>query len=107
MAERVSVMYAGAVVEQASSVSIFQNPLHPYTRALLQAVSPRKAGEFEEIPGGVPDMITPPSGCRFHPRCSEALPCCQEDNPVLEETIQDHWVACVRVSGQARGERRE
>ena len=105
LCDKVSVMYAGQIVEQTSSLKLFQNPLHPYTKALLQAVLYHKAGAFVEIPGEVPDMIAPPAGCHFHPRCSEAFSLCQQHEPVLEEVEQDHWVACLRVGAQGEEER--
>ena len=98
LCNRVSVMYAGQIVEQATALEIFQNPQHPYTKALLQAISYSKAGKFLEIPGEVADMINPPTGCPFHPRCSVAISHCQKWEPTLKEIELNHWVACLRVN---------
>lgn len=97
--ERVAVMYAGKIVEKANVLSLFARPLHPYTRALLGAL-PRldgKRSRLEAIPGSVPDLIAPPSGCRFHPRCRERLPRCSEEEPRLWEVEKGHEVACHRL----------
>jgi len=97
--ERVAVMYAGKIVEKADVLSLFARPLHPYTRALLGAL-PRldgKRSRLEAIPGSVPDLIAPPSGCRFHPRCRERLPRCSEEEPRLWEVEKGHEVACHRL----------
>ncbi|HBY94670.1 MAG TPA: peptide ABC transporter ATP-binding protein [Chloroflexi bacterium] len=94
LCDRVAVMYAGQIVEHGSAEQLFQNPQHPYTRALLQAVIEHRAGEFLEIPGEVPDMVAPPLGCHFHPRCPLAQALCQQFEPELEEIEAAHWVAC-------------
>ncbi len=97
-AQRVVVMYAGKVVEIGTVDQIFHNPLHPYTAALLKAV-PNPLGEIEtleSIPGTVPNLITPPTGCRFHPRCPFATQACRETVPVLKEIEPNHFVACHR-----------
>ncbi|WP_367271003.1 oligopeptide/dipeptide ABC transporter ATP-binding protein, partial [Thermococcus sp.] len=77
---------------------IFHNPLHPYTAALLRAVpNPLKRIEkLESIPGTVPNLITPPKGCRFHPRCPFAEERCRREVPELKEIEPGHWVACHR-----------
>ena len=96
MADRVAIMYAGNIVELSDVRTIFHNPKHPYTkklqRAIPSALSDNK--ELEEIPGAVPHLIHPPSGCRFHPRCDEAMDICHKVKP--RETIigTDHMVAC-------------
>ncbi|WP_456366210.1 ABC transporter ATP-binding protein [Thermococcus sp.] len=97
-AQRVIVMYAGKVVEIGDIDQIFHNPLHPYTAALLRAVpNPLKRIEkLESIPGTVPNLITPPRGCRFHPRCPFAEERCREEVPELKEIEPGHWVACHR-----------
>lgn len=87
--QRVAVMYAGKIVEKADVFSLFARPLHPYTRALLGALA-----RLEAIPGTVPDLIAPPSGCRFHPRCRERIPRCVEEEPCLREVTREHEVAC-------------
>ena len=96
IADRIAVMYGGNVVEVASTWSIFKQPLHPYTRLLLKAIpnilSPVK--QLQSIPGSVPDMINPPPGCRFHPRCNLAKEVCKVGNPKLKEVEKGHEVAC-------------
>jgi oligopeptide/dipeptide ABC transporter ATP-binding protein len=99
MADRITVLYAGRVCESASTKTIFYNPMHPYTEALLTAV-PHLAIKKEKlavIPGTIPNLIEPPSGCRFHPRCKYAKPTCSEIIPPLEEIEPEHYVACLRA----------
>jgi len=93
--DRVTVMYAGDVSETAAVKELFRNPLHPYTRGLLNSV-PKiiQQGELAMIPGAVPNLISPPSGCRFHPRCPHAMAVCLQEKPPLVENAPDHWVAC-------------
>ncbi len=97
MTERVTVLYAGRVAESAETRSLYKKPKHPYTEALLGAV-PRldKRKKLEIIPGNIPNLIDPPSGCRFHPRCKYAKDICKEKVPVLEEAESGHLVACHR-----------
>lgn len=81
--DRIAVMYAGRIVEIASANELFKNPLHPYTHGLLSAVP--KIGQqhkIEQIPGIIPDLRNPPSGCRFHPRCSKFMEICRTQKPV-------------------------
>ncbi|ASJ05129.1 ABC transporter ATP-binding protein [Thermococcus barossii] len=96
MADRVAVMYAGKIVEIGSVDQIFKNPLHPYTQGLLRAVpNPMaKIERLETIPGTVPNLIEPPSGCRFHPRCPRVMGICKEKVPELKEMEPGHFVAC-------------
>ena len=97
--DRVGVMYAGSLVEVCEVSAVFTAALHPYTRGLLEAI-PKVNVEREAlpvIPGRIPDIIHPPPGCKFHPRCKEAGPRCSEERPPLVETKPGHWVACVRV----------
>ncbi|ACS33375.1 ABC transporter ATP-binding protein [Thermococcus gammatolerans] len=96
MADRVAVMYAGKIVEIGSVDQIFKNPLHPYTKGLLRAVpNPlAKIERLEAIPGTVPNLITPPKGCRFHPRCPYATEICRKEVPKLKEIEPGHFVAC-------------
>jgi oligopeptide/dipeptide ABC transporter ATP-binding protein len=94
--DRVAVMYAGNIVEIAQTERLFEKPLHPYTQALLRAVpkiSERRT-ELESIQGSVPNLIDPPTGCRFHPRCPFAMEVCRKQKPELEEIEQKHVVAC-------------
>ena len=93
--DRVAVMYAGKIVEQADAVSIYQNPLHPYSRALIGAF-PRLKGKrrkLKSIPGSPPRLISPPAGCRFAPRCGQAMDICRIENPRFVEK-DNHQVAC-------------
>ena len=94
-ADRVYVMYAGSVVEEASTAQLFANPQHPYTKALLESV-PKLTGTNlpQGIDGFVPDYTKPPAGCRFHPRCSHATEACKKLPPLLE-VAAGHRVACV------------
>jgi peptide/nickel transport system ATP-binding protein len=91
--DRVAVMYAGRLCEVASVEEMFLHPLHPYTRALLDAV-PMPGKELQTIPGALADALNPPSGCRFHPRCPSATPLCQQERPKLKAVGKDHMVAC-------------
>ena len=94
--DRVAVMYAGNVIEVTSVKELFRKPLHPYTQGLLKAIPKFAAGRerLESIPGSVPDLIYPPTGCRFHPRCSYAWDLCQKVKPELYEAEKGHTVAC-------------
>jgi peptide/nickel transport system ATP-binding protein len=95
MTTRVVVMYAGNVCEIAPTKVLFDDPKHPYTKALLQAV-PRldKRKELKIIPGNIPNLITPPTGCRFHPRCKYVVTKCKSHNPIMEKVGTYHFVAC-------------
>jgi len=96
----VAVMYLGKIIEHASASELFKNPLHPYTRALFSASLPfRPDAKRDEIilDGEVPSPMAIPSGCRFHPRCYEALPVCfEQEEPPLKEVAPGHLVACFR-----------
>jgi oligopeptide/dipeptide ABC transporter ATP-binding protein len=97
LTDRVAVMYAGRVAELGTVYEVFDNPQHPYTRGLLQSVPNIKLDEGEELykmPGEPPNLTHPPAGCRFHPRCPEALPICSRIAPTLEETAPNHRVNC-------------
>jgi oligopeptide/dipeptide ABC transporter ATP-binding protein len=96
MCNKVTVMYAGRVVESATATELFKNPLHPYTRALLRSIPKirEKAERLDSIPGTVPDLLDPPPGCRFHPRCESALGLCKEQTPRLIEVSPHHFVSC-------------
>ncbi len=102
LCQRVAVMYLGRVVELAACDELFDNPLHPYTTALLGAVpvpDPTvEAGRaFRPVVGEVPSPINPPPGCVFHPRCPLAVAECQRVRPELRELRPSHWVACSQV----------
>ena len=95
LADKLAVMYSGKLVEIGTAEQIFFNPLHPYTKKLIAAVPTlREEKELEWIPGVVPSLINPPPGCRFHPRCSEAMPVCSKEEPAMVEVEKDHFVAC-------------
>ncbi|MDH4299165.1 MAG: ABC transporter ATP-binding protein [Dehalococcoidia bacterium] len=91
--DRVAVMYAGRLCEVASVEEMFLHPLHPYTKALLDAV-PMPGKKLQTIPGALADALNPPPGCRFHPRCPSAMPNCQQERAKLKEVSKDHIVAC-------------
>ena len=94
--DAVAVMYAGKLVEYAPSKIFFKEPQHPYSVGLLKAF-PRIDGKLEEIisiPGAPPPLISPPAGCRFHPRCQYVMDICRREEPALVETESGHHVAC-------------
>jgi peptide/nickel transport system ATP-binding protein len=96
MADTVATMYAGDIVEIGPVEEIFYRPRHAYTYGLLEAVPRLSVGaeELRSIPGSPPDLIEPPSGCKFHERCSFATPRCLEEVPPLVEEMPGHRVAC-------------
>jgi len=97
ISDRVAVMYVGKIVELAETEELFLNPKHPYTEALLSAVpNPDPQLKIERIilPGEVANPANPPSGCYFHPRCKYAQKMCKSEEPVWEEVVPEHWVAC-------------
>jgi len=99
--DRVAVMYAGNVVEVAELRELFSNPLHPYTQGLMAAVPrpDRSTVKLQSIKGSVPDLIYPPSGCRFHPRCPKAFAACSQRKPPLIEATKGHYVECLLYGG--------
>jgi oligopeptide transport system ATP-binding protein len=99
ISHRIAVMYLGKLVETAETDELFDNPLHPYTRALISAVPVPDPAERDRLvlllPGEPPSPINPPSGCRFHPRCSVAIERCSQEIPDLREIgTEGHEVAC-------------
>jgi len=97
--DKMAVMYAGNMVEYARTINIFENPFHPYTKGLLKAV-PKigRTDELESIQGIVPDLVKPPSGCRFHPRCKYVIDICRKKFPPLMEIKPGHYTACYLYS---------
>jgi oligopeptide/dipeptide ABC transporter ATP-binding protein len=96
---RIAIMYAGSIVESATTDRIFKNPLHPYTRGLISSVvTGRLRGKIlHYIPGTVPSLLHPPTGCRFHPRCGYAIEPCKQSRPELLEVEDEHFVACYNM----------
>ena len=96
VADRVAVMYGGSIVEQGPIRTVFEQPAHPYTRGLLHAVPrvDRPSDRIEGIPGSVPTATAWPSGCRFHPRCSECMKRCEVDAPTSYSAGTDHTARC-------------
>jgi peptide/nickel transport system ATP-binding protein len=95
ISDRMGIMYAGEIVELAKSKEIFNNPIHPYTQGLLSSF-PSVTGQKRKlsgIPGTPPDLISPPRGCKFHPRCVKCQPIETERAPRLTEVLPGHWVA--------------
>jgi peptide/nickel transport system ATP-binding protein len=100
MAQRVVVMYAGKVVEEAPAKELFAHPRHPYTQGLIRSIpridlTKKERGRLEAIPGTVPKLIAPKEGCRFAARCKYAMPACRDATPELREVAPGHKVACI------------
>lgn len=96
ISDRVAVMYAGYIVEEGDVFSIFEEPSHPYTQDLLSSIPrvDRKLTHLEVIRGSIPNLIYPPSGCRFHPRCKKAMDICSRVIPERREIKKRHFVRC-------------
>ncbi|PSN86146.1 hypothetical protein B9Q02_03600 [Candidatus Marsarchaeota G1 archaeon BE_D] len=97
IADEIVVMYAGEIVERAQTLELFKNPLHPYTRGLLGSFPRfyREDGVIQEaIQGDVPNLLNPPSGCKFHPRCKYVMEVCKQKTPQLKEVKPHHEVSC-------------
>jgi len=97
ISNRIAIMYLGKIVEMCQKESLFLNPMHPYTQALLSAIpvpNPKRERKRIELTGEIPSAIDIPTGCRFHPRCSYRTDKCSEKEPQLIEVEKDHFVAC-------------
>ncbi|MFX1573996.1 MAG: oligopeptide/dipeptide ABC transporter ATP-binding protein [Promethearchaeota archaeon] len=96
LCDRVAVMYSGNIVEYATAEDLFKNPRHPYTQGLIGAIPSieKKDQKLQTIRGMVPNLIYPPSGCRFHPRCDYRLEVCDKIKPILTEIADRYFVAC-------------
>lgn len=100
--DRVVVMYGGKVMETGPVEAIFENPLHPYTKALLNSIPGQTPGKQRliEIPGSSPNPVSPPAGCPFHPRCPTATAACHQQMPAFETKIAGRGAACMQVPAE-------
>lgn len=98
--EKTAVMYAGKIVELADTLTIFKDPRHPYAKGLISAFPSIRGAKkrLSSIPGFPPDLLNPPKGCRFHPRCPTAMDVCQRQEPEIRNLGRNHLVACHAVS---------
>jgi peptide/nickel transport system ATP-binding protein len=99
--EKTAIMYAGKVVEYGDVISIFKEPLHPYTQGLIGAfpnINEKQRIKMKSIPGTPPDLLHPPTGCRFHPRCQFAMDICKKEDPELVSVGKLHSVSCHLVT---------
>ncbi len=96
LVDRIAIMYAGKIVEIADCFPLFEKPLHPYTVGLLKSIPniSLEKQELEIMPGSPPDLINPPTGCRFHPRCKNVMKKCSLYEPPLKEVKENHLVRC-------------
>lgn len=101
--DRVGVMYAGDMVEVGEVDQIISNPKHPYTTGLIRAIPSDYGKELVGIRGSVPDLVNPPSGCRFHPRCDHAREVCKEKKPKTIQVESNHTVACFLYEEEESG----
>ncbi len=99
LCDSISIMYAGRIVEYGKIGSVFRNPQHPYTKGLISSFPSIKGSrrELTSIPGSPPNLLDPPSGCRFHPRCSYADESCKTEEPKMESLSDRHHAACHRM----------
>ncbi len=96
ISDRVMVMYLGRLVESATTETLFDAAVHPYTKALLNEIPrlDKRAMDYEPVSGEIPSPLNPPTGCHFHPRCPDATDVCKAEVPTLKEIAPNHWVAC-------------
>jgi oligopeptide/dipeptide ABC transporter ATP-binding protein len=96
LCDRIAVMYSGNIVEYATAEDLFKNPRHPYTKGLIGAIPSieKRDQKLQTIRGMVPNLIYPPSGCRFHPRCDFRMEICDKVKPQLTEIASRYFVAC-------------
>jgi peptide/nickel transport system ATP-binding protein len=96
ISDKVAIMYAGKIMEIGDSIDVYKRPAHPYTRKLLAAIPKlhEKIDKLEFIPGAPPNLLNPPSGCRFHPRCPQATERCSREEPEPVKVGKDHYTAC-------------
>ncbi|MFC1864537.1 ABC transporter ATP-binding protein [Chloroflexota bacterium] len=97
VSDRIAVMYLGQIIELADRTELFSHPLHPYTEALLSAISPPDPHRKRErilLQGEVPSSVEPPPGCRFHTRCPRVMPVCNSEQPALRLLEEGHFVSC-------------
>ncbi len=99
LADSIAVMYAGRIMEKGSRDDVLKNPLHPYTRGLIDCL-PSESEKLSSIPGTIPGLINPPDGCIFHPRCSSAMDICRTQRPGLTGMENEHYVCCFLYGGR-------
>ncbi len=99
LADRIAVMYGGRIMEKGRRDDVLKNPLHPYTRGLIDCL-PSESEKLVSIPGTIPGLIYPPEGCIFHPRCSSAMDICRTERPGSSRIETEHYVYCFRYGGR-------
>jgi len=100
LADKIAVMYGGKIVEYGTSEQIYLDAKHPYSQKLLASIPTlRTDKKLEFIPGAPPDLVSPPSGCRFHPRCPYIMPICKEKEPSFQKIEENRYVACFLYGG--------
>lgn len=104
MVDRLAIMYAGKIVELGPSEDLFSEPAHPYTQGLLASIPRLKNPEkIQWIPGLPPDLVSPPLGCRFHPRCKYAMDICRKEEPPRMWITPNHYASCWLLKGESHG----
>jgi len=95
LADRLAIMYAGKVVEIGNAEDLYEDPLHVYTQDLMSAIPTlEERRRLKTVPGNPPNLLAPPSGCRYHPRCSKVMKVCREKEPELRSIGNNRFVAC-------------